>query len=149
MAHSIYCYKNYEENNVVNKTLPATPPLTLSCDFKYGLNLRQPTLTVSTTLATIKDYNYFYIPDYNRYYFKVDNVGVSNSLVTLTLDCDLLMSFKDEFLLSEAIIERNQNRGNVYVPDSMYPIEARTHVVTKKFPSALSTTASMVLVTIG
>ena len=149
MAHSIYCYKNYEENNVVNKTLPATPPLTLSCDFKYGLNLRQPTLTVSTTLATIKDYNYFYIPDYGRYYFKIDNVGVSNSLVTLTLDCDLLMSFKDEFLLSDAIIERNQTRGNVYVPDTMYPIEARTNVVTKKFPSALSTTASMVLVTIG
>lgn len=149
MAFTLQCFTNYEDNNVVNKTLASPPPLTLSCDFKYGINLRQPVVVLSTTLLTLEPYNYFYIPEFGRYYYKVEFKGVSNNLVEATLDCDLLMSFKDEFILSEAIIERNQTRGNVYVPDSMYPIEARTNVVTKKFPSALSTTASMVLVTIG
>lgn len=149
MSFTLQCFTNYEDNNVVNKTLASPPPLSLSCDFKYGINLRQPVLVLSTTLLTIEPYNYFYIPELGRYYYKVEFKGVSNNLVEVTLDCDLLMSFKNEFIYSEAIIERNQTRGNVYVPDSMYPIEARTNVVTKKFPAALSTTASMVLVTIG
>lgn len=149
MAFTLNCYINHEDNNVVNKTLTVPVPLILSCEFKYGIDLRQPLLQVSTTLATIKPYNYFHIPELGRYYYAVDKKGVSNNIVELSLDCDLLMSFKDEFLSSECVIERNSTRGNVYVPDSMYPIESRTNVVTKKFPSALSSTASMVLVTIG
>ena len=149
MAFTLNCFTNFQENNVVSKTLTSPVPLSLSCEFKYGLNVRQPVVVVSTSLSTLEPFNYFQIPELGRYYYKVEFKGVSNNLVEATLDCDLLMSFKDEFLLSDAIIERNQTRGNVYVPDSLYPIESRTNVVTKKFPSALSTTASMVLVTIG
>lgn len=149
MSYTLNCYKNTEENIVVNKSLPTPIPLSLSCELKYGVNLRSPVITVGTSLATMKDYNYFHIPELGRYYFRTDIKGVANNLVEISLNCDLLMSFKNEFLTSEAIIERQSYRGNVYVPDSLYPIESRTRTVTKKFPSALSSSASMVLITIG
>lgn len=149
MSYTLNCYTNTEEKIVVNKSLPAIIPLTLSCDLKYGVNLRKPVLTVGQSLATMKTYNYFYIPELGRYYFREDIKGVANNLVEITLDCDLLMSFKSEILTSDAIIERQNYRGNVYVPDSLYPIESRTRTVTKKFPQALSSSATMVLITIG
>lgn len=149
MAYTLNCYVNNDENIVVNKTLGQSFDLT--CQMKYGLNVRQPVVVLAPNmpLTQFSDYNYFYIPELSRYYYKTDIKGVSNNLIELSLDCDLLMSFKDEFLLSDCIVERNETKGNVYIADSMYPIESRTNVVTKKFPNALSNTASMVLITIG
>lgn len=147
MSFTINLYSNNEETIVVNKTL--STPLTLNANFKYGFNLTKPTLSVSTTLATMANYNYLYIPEFGRYYYITSIKGVSNSLVEIECDCDLLMSFKDEFITSDCTIERNETKGNVYVSDSLYPVESRTTTVTKKFPSAFSDTASLVLITIG
>ena len=149
MSYTINFYSNNEETIVVNKTLSATPPLTLTANMKYGLDLLKPILIVSTTLSEVSQYNYVYIPELSRYYYVVGYKGVSNVLVEITLECDLLMSWKDEFILSDCTIERNETRGNVYVSDSLYPIECRTQTVTKKFPNALSNTATMFLITIG
>lgn len=149
MSYTINFYSNNEETIVVNKTLSATPSLVLTANLKYGLDLLKPILTVSTTLATVSQYNYVYIPELSRYYYVVGYKGVSNALVEISLECDLLMSWKDEFITSDCTIERNETRGNVYVSDSLFPVECRTQTVTKKFPNALSNTASMVLVTIG
>ena len=149
MSYTINFYSNNEDTIVVNKTLSATPPLTLTANMKYGLDLLKPILTVSTTLSVVSQYNYVYIPELSRYYYVVSYKGVSNAIVEITLECDLLMSWKDEFILSDCTIERNETRGNVYVSDSLYPIECRTQTVTKKFPNALSNTATMFLITIG
>ena len=149
MSYTINFYSNNEETIVVNKTLSPTPSLVLTATLKYGLDLLKPILSVSTTLATVSQYNYAYIPELSRYYYVVSYKGVSNALVEITLECDLLMSWKDEFILSDCTIERNETRGNVYISDSMFPVESRTQTVTKKFPNALSNSASMLLITIG
>lgn len=149
MSYTINFYSNNEETIVVNKTLSPTPSLVLTANLKYGLDVLRPILTVSTTLATVSQYNYVYIPELSRYYYIVSYKGVSNALVEIALECDLLMSWKDEFITSDCTIERNETRGNVYVSDSLFPIESRTQTVTKKFPNALSDTASMLLITIG
>ena len=149
MSYTLNCYANYEEMNVVNKTLPENPSLSLSCNLKYGLNERQPTLIVGCDITTLTQYNYFHIPELGRYYFKVDLIGVSNILCELSLDCDLLMTWKGQFLSSECIVERNENRGNTYVVDSVYPVESRTTTITKKFSKSLHDGESIILVTIG
>lgn len=47
---------------------------------------------------TMPEFNYAYIPDFKRYYFLVEIVSVRERLWRVSFRCDVLMSFKSDFV---------------------------------------------------
>lgn len=64
--------------------------------------------------------NYVYIPDFNRYYYINDIIVVTNALIQINTDVDVLMSFKDDILTLDAFIGRNEyNYDDTLVDDKL------------------------------
>ena len=69
-------------------------------------------------LSQILSANYMYIPLFNRYYFITDISSVANHLWRITSNVDVLMSYKDQILETNAFVARNQNEFNKDIIDN-------------------------------
>ena len=64
--------------------------------------------------------NYVYIPEFKRYYYINDIIVVTNALIQINTDVDVLMSFKDDILNLDAFIGRNEyNYDDTLVDDKL------------------------------
>lgn len=84
-----------------------------------------------------QDYNYCYIPQFERYYFIRDIRVARNDLFYVSLEVDVLMSFKSEILALNALIGKQEEGGNPYA-DGQFKIEVRTDTTTFEFESPFS-----------
>lgn len=62
--------------------------------------------------------NYCYIEDFNRYYFINDIVSVSNHLWLVSLNTDVLMSFRLDLAKLTCFVERSSIKYNRYITDT-------------------------------
>lgn len=137
-------YNTNSETNRINKVL--------SDETEFDVRLKDKSSVVNPVLVlkseTYINFNYAYIPKFQRYYF-VDDISVfPNKMYLLTLRCDVLTSFKDDILKSYARIVEQTNSNAYY--DSNLKSEVRKEVDTYMSNVSFDLTAdSMVLVTIG
>lgn len=123
-------YNNTIEDIRVNKT-------------NYLLNatngtgyIREPTsivnMSVMVEYSGVFNFNYCYIPYFNRYYYITD---IENCLVNLWrvhLKCDVLMTYKDYIKSQEAYILRQENVYNADVIDPITSYEQEPIILTQK-----------------
>lgn len=88
----------------------------VECEIFSPCDVVRPILKMSTESILNSD-NYIYIPDFNRYYFK-SNTTKSGEITTLSLICDVLMSFKEDIKNCPLIAERSSNIFNSYLKDN-------------------------------
>ena len=137
-------YNTNSETNRINKVL--------TDETEFDVRLKDKSSVVNPVLVlkseTYINFNYAYIPKFQRYYF-VDDISVfPNKMYLLTLRCDVLTSFKDDILKSYARIVEQTNSNAYY--DSNLKSEVRKEVDTYMSNISFDLTAdSMVLVTIG
>lgn len=137
-------YNTNSETNRINKVL--------TDETEFDVRLKDKSSVVNPVLLlkseTYINFNYAYIPKFQRYYF-VDDISVyPNKMYILTLRCDVLTSFKDDILKSYARIVEQTNSNAYY--DSNLKSEVRKEVDTYMSDVSFDLTAdSMVLVTIG
>lgn len=88
----IELYRCKSPRNKLNKTLEKT--LTVSANiYEYEQNRNR--LSFRFTVSDVGEFNYIYIPDYNRYYF-VESVSLSeNGVNVYECECDYLMTYKE------------------------------------------------------
>ena len=137
-------YNTNSETNRINKVL--------TDETEFDVRLKDKSSVVNPVLVlkseTYINFNYAYIPKFQRYYF-VDDISVfPNKMYLLTLRCDVLTSFKDHILKSYARIVEQTNSNAYY--DSNLKSEVRKEVDTYMSNVSFDLTAdSLVLVTIG
>lgn len=137
-------YNTNSETNRINKVLTE--------ETEFDVRLKDKSSVVNPVLVlkseTYINFNYAYIPKFQRYYF-VDDISVfPNKMYLLTLRCDVLTSFKDDILKSYARIVEQTNSNAYY--DSNLKSEVRKEVDTYMSNISFDLTAdSVVLVTIG
>lgn len=102
----IIFYNYTGKTNVLYKTLDTSTAITRTGTLRRGTSIITPSIDVQTDLATFKSYNYCYIPDFHRYYFIMDRVSVTSSLIRLTMNCDTLRSYNYRIDKSHCYIER-------------------------------------------
>jgi hypothetical protein len=115
----IYLYNTADDDNVLNKTL--TDELIISdVKLKNPVNINNPILSLSSKIVyddgygggwtyETKDYNYAYIPAFERYYF-IENITLqSNAINVLTLKVDVLKTYEDEILNSDLYVEKEMD----------------------------------------
>lgn len=88
-------YNNLSNLNVIYKRLEKIN--TLSFTFKENSNIINPSLI----LKNYKGGNYCYIEDLERYYYIKDIDLLSNGLVKINCEIDVLMSYKEDIINSD------------------------------------------------
>lgn len=99
-------YKTLDNKNVINKTL--TSPLNVELKLRENQDVIAPVLKMSVNVTA---YNYCYIPIFNRFYF-VEKIEKHGKLFIVGLYCDVLESYKDDILASNARFKRNIRNGD-------------------------------------
>ena len=117
---NIELYRCKSPKNKLNKTLEKT--VTISANiYEYEQNRNR--LSFQFTVSDVGEFNYIYIPDYNRYYF-VESVSLSeNGVNVYECECDYLMTYKElinnlsvkckgstkKFITNNVIIDRTES----------------------------------------
>ena len=122
---------NSSADNVAVKTL--TQLAEVDVEYKNDTSRNSPTLMVSTPNVNIYKCNYVYLEAFNRFYFAT--ITVSQQYVIVECKCDVLSSLWNEIADIPAIIDRQQNKYNLYLPDTDFRTYQFDNVAFKTFPA--------------
>ena len=113
-----FCVSSAEENRL-DKTAFLSAYEWIGGTLREESSIIAPTITVEH--EGFPNWNYAYIPNFNRYYFITDIVSVRLNLWRISFRVDPLMSFMDHIKGSVALIERNEFTFDEEVLDDSYP----------------------------
>lgn len=124
---NITLYKYSHERNLMNKTNYLLDSLQIqNVILKERTSIIEPILLLSnigTDGNRAIDYNYVYIPDFERYYFIRDYIFEANQLVSLICEEDELFTYRTQLLLLTGLVTRNEYNYNVYASDDVMQYE--------------------------
>ena len=125
---NITLYKTKSANNVINKKLTSEKNLGNNCILADKTSVTSTTVIVGgiTSLDSISDYNYAYIPQCHRYYYINDIIVLSGGRVKLVLTVDVLKSYASDILNSTQLVTRQKNIGKMYLADADWTVDGRT-----------------------
>lgn len=140
-------YLMSEDRNKIGKTLNVLKTIKAESNVK-DLSLIDTVLFLSTmSVDEIKNYNYLYIHELNRYYF-IENVSVTiTGLYKLQLHCDLLETYKNDILDSFALINQSGNNNKYY--DGGYLSQSNYDVDIYKSNKVFNSAKTLVITTLG
>lgn len=140
-------YLMSEDRNKIGKTLNVLKTIKAESNVK-DLSLIDTVLFLSTmTVEGVKNYNYLYIHELNRYYF-IENVSVTiTGLYKLQLHCDLLETYKNDILDSFALINQSGNNNKYY--DGGYLSQSNYDVDIYKSNKVFNSAKTLVITTLG
>lgn len=104
-------YSTKSGANVINKTLEN--PLNVDIIARSDFDIINPEIKLSMIAeVNFNDYNYLHIPYLNRYYFINEITAVNREIFLFECECDVLESYKDDILLSNARFNRSIKTGD-------------------------------------
>lgn len=95
----------------INK--PLTNETSMVCRLKGVSTVENPVLEISYS-PDIMTKNYFYIPDFDRYYFITDKT-INGHIVEISGHVDVLMSFKNDILNANGTATRSNFKNNLII----------------------------------
>ena len=131
---TIILYQNTSAPNYLNKNLTIIEELTGT--------LREPTSIVDPVITIERGsplgFNYARIPDFNRYYYVTGISSVNNGLISISLHCDVLMTYSDNIKSWDAIVKRQENKFNLYLDDGIFKAYQNTKHKIIAFPNGFT-----------
>lgn len=105
---NVELYKTNSPKNKINKVLNTAT--VIKAKLLNDVNLQSPILLLQdNNNSFLTNYNYCYIPYFQRYYF-IDSTNKNiNGLITVKLSVDVLMSFANDIINSYANITESEN----------------------------------------
>jgi len=139
----ITLYTTKSPNNYIGKTLEN--PIEITCNFKGIADYKNPVIELYRDSVITS--NYCYIPDLNRYYYIKDVQILPNGYYVLSLQVDVLESWKADILNSTCRVKRQSDFNNYY--DSDFATQINKTATIYKSTVTISDTKTNILVTIG
>lgn len=140
-------YVNNEEPEKVNKNLGTGQ--TFEGTLRNEVIIERPSILIETDID-INDYNYFYIPEFSRYYFRTGIEVVRNNLFRISGRTDVLMSFKESMKDFRVILDHSEVTGVTnYQSSPVWQSLVKTKTDIINFPSGLSENGEFILITAG
>lgn len=145
MSFTIELMNNQEELNKISKS----PVLvrSLSGNLRHEADIVDPEILIEFN-GTLVDCNYMHIPELNRWYFITKIDSVRTNLWRVTGHCDVLKTYSQAILGTEAVIARQEHQWNLYLNDSMFKTYSNPRLQCANFPNKF-TGESYVLVMNG
>lgn len=142
----IVLYVNSSERNAVNKNI--SNALTLSGTLRGESSIIKPVFMIEHSNPS--GYNYCYISSFNRYYFINNITSVRNGLWRIECNVDVLMSFKNQILNLDVIVEDATNESNdLYFSGDVWKTTVKTKTDVLVFPNGLLDDGEYILITSG
>lgn len=130
MAFDIVLMNNQEELNKITKS-PVTVR-TLTGTLREQTDLVNPQINVEFN-GTLTDVNYMYIAEFHRYYFITKIESVRTNLWRIYAHCDVLKTYSEGILGTEAVVARNENSFNLLLNDSFFKVYANPRLQISRF----------------
>lgn len=107
-----------------NSTAQPSGGTKFDCNLKDETSIINPEILISA--SSLSSYNYAYISDFGRYYFIRDIVSVRNNLWRLSLECDVLATYKSQIGDSAEYVLRSSSDYSGDIIDNLYPMTGNT-----------------------
>lgn len=147
----IVLYNNRSDNRDMNKSLQQLLSLS-NVHPVEGFDVINPKIKLgSVNFTSLKNVNYAYIPDYNRYYYVDGPVITNNGVYYLSLSVDPLMSFKSAIRALTVIVDKtqNNNKANFNFNDGTFINQEGKFLEVEIFPTGFADQPSNVLMVAG
>lgn len=142
----IILYNNISSKENLNKTL--NDELKLTGTLRNSTSIIRPIFVVSDYNVVTK--NYCYIPEFNRFYYITDITSVNNNLWQITCEVDVLMSFVNDILNLDVIIDKQvDDYVNKYIEDNSYTVESKRFNQVIPFSVSFDEEPKYILITAG
>lgn len=119
-------YQNKAERIRVDKTNYLTTVGSLNGTLRNSVEITKPTIRIE--YDGVPNFNYVYIPQFNRYYYVDEIVSISKNVWDVVLSVDVLMSFKDVIRSQCAFVERNQYTFDPNIEDNKRSYEQKPEI---------------------
>ena len=107
-------YKITEDPKVYPKTL--SDPVTITGSIRdAAVDVMRPVIMVQG--APADDYNYAWIPEFQRFYFMDPPESVRTGLIRLQMHVDVLQTYGEQIMTAPVILDRASSGWNTYLPD--------------------------------
>lgn len=138
MSFNIRLMLNKSADNVADKDFETID--TLTGTLKEETSITNPSIRINYTGA-LQNVNYFYIPQFQRYYFVTDIRSVRTNIWEISGHCDVLTTALKLSSLSDCmgITKKQENKNNLYLNDGSFRVYQNPIVTTKLFPSGFNT----------
>lgn len=96
-------------------------------------------------------YNYMYIPKFERYYFINDIVSVVDQIWEIRARVDVLFTYSSTIMNTKCILSKTENAddANLYLNDGSFVMDSRKYNQVIQFPSGLSDSGHNILICAG
>lgn len=144
---NVKLYRNESNNNVLNKKITLINEYNIL--LKDNVDVYRPIIKIKTEL--LNNCNYVFIQDFNRYYYVVNKRSINIEIIELTLECDVLMSFREYILNLKCIIDKqeNINLGNKYYDDNSLISLSKEFIESYNFNNGFNENGEFILITAG
>ena len=138
MSFKIRLMLNNSADNVADKDFTTVD--TLTGKMRNETSITDPVIRVEFE-GEIPKFNYFYIPQFYRYYFLKDFRLLRNNIYEMSGHCDVLTTaFKlDELKGCNGIVKKQENLNNLLLNDGTFRVYQNPQVVTQLFPNGFNT----------
>ena len=139
MSFNIRLMLNNSANNVADKDFTTID--TLTGVLRNETSITNPTIRIEADVNELSQCNYFYIPQFSRYYFVTDIRSIRKDLVEISGHCDVLTTALKLGNLENCmgITKRQQTNWNLNINDGYFKVYQNPIVTTELFPSGFNT----------
>lgn len=122
-------YDNRSRRNILHKNIVQVGS-DLTVLLKEQTSVVSPTIILKADANSLK-FNYVYLEDFRRYYY-VTNITAAQQRFFVDLEVDPLMSFANEIMLCNCILERqtHSDKYDLYIQDEEMPKRVYDYVDT-------------------
>lgn len=142
----IELYVTGSEKNAIRKVLQNN--ISLSGSLRNESSIINPVFTIE--YINPSQYNYCFIPEFNRYYFITDITSVRTNLWRINCSVDVLMSFQSQILDLDVILSDDSLPDNeTYFNGEQWQTLVKTKTDVVSFPQGLLDDGEYILITSG
>lgn len=135
MTVNLYNAQIAPRRRVTNKTLIVSAVGSL----RAGTSVENPNIERLALGSAPAAANYMEIPEFGRSYFITDMQSEpTNGIWSISGHVDVLTSMWEQVAAQGAILRRQTNQNNLYLPDPMFPLQARRSAEVVTFPKGLT-----------
>lgn len=137
MSIAIRLQTNNSADNVADKDLSSVE--LLNGRLRNESSITNPSILIEYDGA-LQNVNYFYIPQFQRYYFVTDIKSIRNNIYEISGHCDVLTTAFKLGNLSDCkgITKKQQKKNNLYLNDGSFRVYQDPIVTTQLFPSGFN-----------
>lgn len=143
-------YENSCDKNMINKDLYLSTILDTTVSIKEETSIVNPEIYIKTS-ANIKNSNYMKLGN-NYYYISITLIpgdSTNGALYRINGVRDALTTFKNDILMLDCIIDKQQYENNMYINDGSYIVEERETVQVVNFTGGFEDSGKFILIAAG